>query len=67
MSLRSYKYITINPTGIQVGNMVEVQVAFCAVPIGKGHYKLLLKLRSICVLNRMVERVSNSLLPRLSD
>lgn len=36
---------------------MEVQVAFCVVPIAKGKFKMLLKLRSICVLDRSVESV----------
>ena len=56
---RAYEYISVNPTGIQVGNVVEAQVAFCVVPIGKqGKYKMITKLRSLCTLDRSVERVS---------
>ena len=50
-------YRAIKPEGIHVGYMVEVQVAFCAVPIANNQYKFLLKLRSICVLNREVDMV----------
>ena len=51
---RYHEYLSIAPTGIQVGNLVEIQVSFCAVPIAKGKYKMLLKLRSVCVLDRLV-------------
>ena len=50
-------YRIIKPEGIRTGYMVEVQVGFCAVPISNHKYKFLLKLRSICVLNRQVDTV----------
>lgn len=37
---------------------MEVQSSFLAVPAGKGKYKLVCKLRSICVLDRSIEDVS---------
>ena len=49
----------INPAGIQIGMVVEVQVAFCAVSIAKERYKLLCKLHSIYVLYWTVESVSS--------
>ena len=57
-----YSYVKIAPTEIQVGNIVEAQVAFCAVPISKGRFKMLLKLRSVCILDRTVARVRYMLL-----
>lgn len=47
----------MNPTGIRLGYLVEVQMGFCAVPISKGQYRFIAKLRSICVLNREVDSV----------
>ena len=44
---------------MRLASIVEVQVAFCAVPISKGRkYKLLPKLRSICLLDWSVQQVS---------
>lgn len=40
-------------------NMVEVQVAFHAIRVGRQEYLFLPKLRAICLLNRVVERVSS--------
>ncbi|KAL6301050.1 hypothetical protein BKA93DRAFT_739447 [Sparassis latifolia] len=53
--------LPIQPAAIQIGHMVELQVSFCAVPISKGKYRFLHKLRSICVLNRRVQLVSGML------
>ena len=57
-SPRHESYNEINPTAIQITNLVEIQVGFSAIPIAKGRYKVLSKLRSICVLDRAVESVS---------
>ena len=56
----STSYRAIKPEGIRAGYLVEVQGGFCAVPIGKELYKFLLKLRSICVLDREVDSVRAS-------
>ena len=48
---------SINPTGIAEGYLVEVQAAFCAVLVGRAKYRFLLKLRSVCVMNRQVDAV----------
>ena len=53
------KYTEINPASIQIGIVVEVQVAFCTVSIAKEQYKLLCKLHSIYVLYWTVELVSS--------
>ncbi|KAF7790157.1 hypothetical protein EIP86_001109 [Pleurotus ostreatoroseus] len=53
-------YRAIKPEGIRAGYLVEVQGGFCAVPIGKERYKFLLKLRSICVLDREVDSDQNN-------
>ena len=55
------QYKKISPTAVQLGCLLEVQVGFCVVPIQHGKFKLLLKLRSICVLDRSVENVSVSI------
>ena len=55
--IRRTSYRAIKPEGIRAGYMVEVQVGFCAVPIGNNQYKFLLKMRSVCVLNREVDSV----------
>ena len=46
--------------GVEICAVVVMSagVKFCAVSIAKGRYKLLCKLRSICVLDRTVESVS---------
>ena len=41
-----------------MGQLVEVQVSFQAVPVAKGKYQMLQKLRAICILDRTVEEVS---------
>lgn len=43
---------------IKPGLLVEVQASFCAVPISKGRFIMLSKLRSVCVLSRQVHEVS---------
>lgn len=47
----------INPTGIVEGYLVEVQAGFCAVPVSRDKYRFLIKLRSVCVLNRQIDVV----------
>ncbi|KAH9921060.1 uncharacterized protein B0H18DRAFT_880502, partial [Fomitopsis serialis] len=54
-----YHFKTSHPTSVSVGQMVEVQSSFVAVPRGKDKYKLICKLRSICVLDRSIENVSH--------
>lgn len=48
-------------TTISVGQLVEIQTSFVAVPRGKGKYKLVCKLRSVCVLDQSIEQVSPEL------
>ena len=56
---REFKYEQISPVMIQAGNLVEVQVGFCTVQLNRGRFLMLQKLRSICVLSRIVEQVSS--------
>ena len=42
---------------IRVGQLVEVQVSFCVVPVSKGRHIMLSKLRAICVLSAQVQEV----------
>ncbi|KAI0648855.1 hypothetical protein C8Q79DRAFT_904731, partial [Trametes meyenii] len=44
----------IKPDAIAPGLMVELQITFIAVKLGRNDYAFLPKLRSICVLNRVV-------------
>ncbi|TCD64113.1 hypothetical protein EIP91_004526 [Steccherinum ochraceum] len=55
---------TIAPGFIQPTNMVEVQLGVCAQRLGVGKYIFLMKMRSVCVLNRVVKEAFTSL-PRL--
>ena len=43
-----------------MGQLVEVQVSFQAVPVAKGKYQMLQKLRAICILERAAEEVSDA-------
>lgn len=43
---------------VKPGLLVEVQVSFCTVPISKGRFIMLSKLRAVCVLSRQVQEVS---------
>ncbi|KAI0364741.1 hypothetical protein BV20DRAFT_1056968 [Pilatotrama ljubarskyi] len=47
----------IKPDLIVPGTMVELQVAFAAVKLGRKDFVFLPKLRAICVLNRVVQAV----------
>ena len=49
---------SINPNSINATNLVELQVSFMAIKVKRGEYTFLPKLRSICVLDRIVEKVS---------
>lgn len=53
----SPQYVACLPSAIRPGQLLEVQVAFCAVPVAKGKYRMLLKLRSVCILDRQVQKV----------
>ena len=58
ISCRTSAYVPCKPVAVRVGQLVEVQASFCAVPITKGRYLMLSKLRSICILNTQVQEVS---------
>ncbi|KAL1938899.1 hypothetical protein VTO73DRAFT_11052 [Trametes versicolor] len=50
----------IKPDVIFPGTMVELQIAFAAVKVGRHEYIFLPKLRAICVLSRAVQSDYNS-------
>ncbi len=52
-----YQYVECNPVQIKVGHLVEVQVSFSVVPISKGRHLMLSKLRSVCILDQIVQKV----------
>ncbi|KAI0083195.1 hypothetical protein BDY19DRAFT_900690, partial [Irpex rosettiformis] len=52
-----YRYLPCSPITVKVGLLVEAQVSFCAVPISKGRFLMLSKLRSVCILDRQVYEV----------
>ena len=61
----SHSYVvTVQPTEFEIGQLVELQVAVAAVPLTKGGFQILNKLRSICLLDRVVVTVSTCL-PRV--
>ncbi|KAI0688792.1 hypothetical protein BC835DRAFT_1283984, partial [Cytidiella melzeri] len=49
-----YVYNPCKPTAIIVGHIVEVQASFCSVPTSKGRFVMLMKLRSVCILDTSV-------------
>jgi hypothetical protein len=49
----------ISSQSIRPGHLVEVQASFEAIKLKSDEYVLLAKLRSICILDRVVEHVSN--------
>ncbi|KAI0083213.1 hypothetical protein BDY19DRAFT_900618, partial [Irpex rosettiformis] len=54
---KSYKYLVAKPVQVKVGHIVEAQVSFCAVPISKGRYMMLSKLRSVCILDQTIYKM----------
>ncbi|KAI0085727.1 hypothetical protein BDY19DRAFT_896156, partial [Irpex rosettiformis] len=54
---KTYKYVACKPVQVKVGHVVEAQVSFCVVPISKGRYLMLCKLRSVCILDQTIYRV----------
>ncbi|KAH9837946.1 uncharacterized protein C8Q71DRAFT_706152, partial [Rhodofomes roseus] len=54
-SRSKYQFKQSHPTALSVGQLVEIQTSFAVVPRGKKKYKLINKLRSICVLDRSIE------------
>ena len=58
----SHSYVvSVQPTEFEIGQLVELQVAVTAVPVTKGGFQILNKLRSICLLDRVVVTVSTCL------
>lgn len=55
--MSSYQYVECSPVQIKVGHLVEVQVSFSVVPISKGRHLMLSKLRSVCILDQVVQKV----------
>lgn len=55
-------YLPCNPVAIKIGQLVEVQASFCVVPIAKGKFIMLHKLRSICILSAQVQEVRTELI-----
>ncbi|KAI0788939.1 hypothetical protein BC629DRAFT_1288231, partial [Irpex lacteus] len=49
-----FTYLPCRPTVLRVGHLVELQVSFSAIPIARGRYIMLRKLRSICDLNEAI-------------
>ncbi|KAL6303695.1 hypothetical protein BKA93DRAFT_734722 [Sparassis latifolia] len=64
-----HSIVVIKPSVIQEGQLVELQVTFCTVPISKGRMLMLSKLQSICILDRQVLSVrrSNADVPIFQD
>ena len=56
-TLRSHEFSKIQPQHINVSNLVELQIAFTTARLGRQEHVFLPKLRSVCVLDRTVERV----------
>lgn len=56
-----FTYQPIKPDLISKAHLVEVQVGFIAVRVAKEEYVLLHKLRAICILDKVVELVSDNL------
>ena len=58
---RSKIYTPCDPVTVKVGQLVEIQVSFCVVPVSKGKYVRLNKLRAICILSTQVQEVGHVL------
>ena len=56
----SARFERYKPEFFNLSNMVEVQVSFQAIKIGKHDYVFLPKLRSLCLINRDAEVVSDT-------
>ena len=54
---RSKIYTPCDPVMVKVGQLVEIQGSFCVVPVSKGKYVMLNKLRAICILSTQVQEV----------
>ncbi|KAI0083686.1 hypothetical protein BDY19DRAFT_899902, partial [Irpex rosettiformis] len=52
-----YSYVSCKPILVKIGLLVEVQISFCTVPISKGRFVMLCKLRSVCILDDQVYKV----------
>lgn len=54
----SWKHVTVQPTAFKIGQLIEAQISFTVYPQGKQKYLHILKLRSLCILDRAVVNVS---------
>ncbi|KAI0084161.1 hypothetical protein BDY19DRAFT_898899, partial [Irpex rosettiformis] len=62
---REGTYVTIKPVAIRPGTLVEVQTSFAVVPLTKGRYLMLNKLRSICILSKQVQDIPETSFKRV--
>ena len=53
-----YTFTRLKPEFFNVSNMVEVQIGFQVIRVGRSEYVFVPKLRSLCLLNRAAEKVS---------
>ncbi|KAI0083661.1 hypothetical protein BDY19DRAFT_998389 [Irpex rosettiformis] len=59
-------YVSCKPVLVKIGLLVEVQASFCTVPISKGRFVMLCKLRSICILDDQVYKdLTNEVFERM--
>ena len=54
------EYHSIRPDEILPGHLVEIQFTYSSLPAKGSGYRMMLKLHSICVLDRIVEKVSTN-------
>ncbi|KAI0086698.1 hypothetical protein BDY19DRAFT_894328, partial [Irpex rosettiformis] len=56
-------YTPCKPVVVRTGQLVEIQASFCVVPITKGRFIMLSKLRAVCILNTQVQDVNIPMSP----
>lgn len=60
--LRSSYVVSTQPTEFELGHLVELQISVAVVPISNGRFKILNRLRSVCLLDRTVVAVGSCFL-----
>ncbi|KAJ7587639.1 hypothetical protein C8J56DRAFT_1050881 [Mycena floridula] len=59
------EYMALNPIQFRVGDVVEVQMSFAAIPNGKDKYRILLLLRGLTLLDSSISKQFQSTMAAL--
>jgi hypothetical protein len=52
----------VDPNKFRIGDIVEVQLSFMAIPVKEGRYRLMLVMRALTLLDCMQSKVLDSII-----